>query len=132
LVSCHGVPGIRAATGQLVADTTQPNGVYRYLLPISTEFVPALGQVTGTANVEVSAAATDAAGNVGTLLRVATFKFALDAPPMLAIREDTSFAGSDHGRSRTSGSLTAHTTDHSLRLPYSRHRRASADEARHL
>jgi hypothetical protein len=91
-VTCTGCPTFAAATGQLVLDTTQPGGTYRYVLPVSTESIPALGQVTSLATVNVNAAATDAAGNAGALSPVASFKFALDAPPIVALVKDTNYS----------------------------------------
>src|SRR5439155_6779417 len=67
----------------------------RYILPLSTEFIPALGQITSHATVIVSASASDAAGNKHALQQVATIQFALDAPPILAVREDPGFASGD-------------------------------------
>ena len=94
-VSCSGCPGFAPATGALVKDTVTVSDGTRYLLPLSTEFIPALGQISSQATVYVSANATDAAGNTRVSpLQVATITFALDAPPIVAMVLNTNYATS--------------------------------------
>src|SRR6266849_3078703 len=62
-VTCAGCPVLASATGDLIRDTTY-SGI-RYLLPVTSDAIPALAQVTGQATVSVLITATDAAGNIG-------------------------------------------------------------------
>ena len=94
VVSCSGCPAFAAATGTLIQDTVNALDGTRYLLPLSTEFIPALGQLASQATVIVSASASDAAGNAHPFQQVATVQFALDAPPIVALVQNTSYSSS--------------------------------------
>jgi hypothetical protein len=94
-VACSGCAAFAPASGALIPDTTDPSGT-RFLLPIASDFIPALGQVPSTAAVQVTAFASDAAGNTTAAPPVtASFAFALDAPPILGIVEDPNSADPD-------------------------------------
>jgi hypothetical protein len=74
-----------------VRDINDSSGT-RYLLPIAAEFIPALGQLPSTAKVQVAVGAVDAAGNATIAPPIAaSFAFALDAPPLVQLLEDTNY-----------------------------------------
>lgn len=93
-VSCAGCPAFGAATGALIPDTINASNGTRYVLPLSSDFIPALGQIASQATVIISASASDAAGNTHALQQVATVQFALDAPPIVAMVQNTNYLAS--------------------------------------
>ena len=95
-VSCSGCPVFSAATGDLLRDTTY-TGV-RYLLPVTSDAIPALAQVTAQATVSVLITATDAAGNIGQITPAQQFQFQLVTPPV-AFHEDAKYASDGDPRS---------------------------------
>ena len=92
-VSCPGggCPTFADASGNLLAAAGQ-----LFLLPITSDAIPALARVTSPqpAQVSVTISATDAAGNAATASSVFRFLFQLVAPPV-AMLEDAAFAASD-------------------------------------
>jgi hypothetical protein len=86
-LSCTGC-SFPTASGSLLLNTDDASGM-SYLLPLSSEYISALGQLPSTATLKVFVSATDAAGNVSPYptTPTATLTFALDAPPILAFRE---------------------------------------------
>ena len=93
-VSCPGggCPAFTDVTGSLLAATNQT-----YLLPLTSDAIPALAQLTTSqaAQVSISVSSTDAAGNVGSTPPSSyRFKFQLVAPP-LSLVEDANFAIAD-------------------------------------
>jgi len=94
-VTCSGCPAFPAATGDLIRDTTF-SGV-RYFLPVTSDAIPALAQVSGRATVSVLITATDAAGNIGQITPAQQFQFQL-VPPPVAFLEDTNYASSGDPR----------------------------------
>jgi hypothetical protein len=95
-VSCSGCPAFASATGNLIRDTTY-SGV-RYLLPVTSDAIPALAQLTGQATVSVLITATDAAGNIGQITPAQQFQFQL-VPPPVALLEDASYVSGADPRS---------------------------------
>jgi hypothetical protein len=90
-VTCPGCSPFPAATGSLIQDTINAPDGTRYVLPLSTEFIPPLGQILSAATIVISASAQDAAGNTHALQQVATVQIALDAPPAVAIVRNASY-----------------------------------------
>ncbi len=80
----------------LVSPTATDQAVY-FLLPLSTEYVPALGSLQGPAQLTVTVGLADAAGNQWTSSPW-TFTFHVIGPP-LVVREDASYAAANDGKS---------------------------------
>jgi len=95
-VTCAGCPAFAAATGDLIRDTTF-SGV-RYLLPVTSDAIPSLAQMTGQATVSILLTARDAAGNVGQITPAQQFQFELVTPPV-AFLEDTNYVSGGDPRS---------------------------------
>ncbi len=105
-VTCSGCPVFSAATGDLIRDTTF-SGV-RYLLPVTSDAIPALARVTAQATVSVLITAMDAAGNIGQITPAQQFQFQL-VPPPVAFLEDTNYVTSGDPRSVFAFSLANNT-----------------------
>jgi hypothetical protein len=67
-------------------------------LPVTSDAIPALAQITSQATVSVLITATDAAGNVGQITPARQFQFQLVTPPV-AFLEDASYASGWDSRS---------------------------------
>jgi hypothetical protein len=92
--SCPAFPD--KAGSLLVSPTTTDQQLY-FLLPLSTEYVPALASVQGPAQLSVTIGLVDVAGNQWTSSPW-NFTFHVIGPP-LAIREDASYAAANDGKS---------------------------------
>jgi hypothetical protein len=84
--------------GDLLASPNAAPGFLFFDLPLSTETVPDLAAVTGTASVVVTLTLEDAAGNVSRGVDGGTYSFHV-LGPALAVAEDTSYATSGDPRS---------------------------------
>lgn len=96
-VTCNGCGTFPAAAGSLLASPSAVPGALYFDLPLSTETVPALAQVSGPASLAVSLHLADGAGNAATVGGF-NFTFHVLGPP-LAIVEDTAYAGYGDPRS---------------------------------
>jgi len=105
-VTCAGCPVLASATGDLIRDTTY-SGI-RYLLPVTSDAIPALAQVTGQATVSVLITATDAAGNIGQITPAQQFQFRVVTPPV-AFLEDASYVNGADPRSVFASKLANNT-----------------------
>jgi hypothetical protein len=89
-VTCTSCPGFATATGALLPSAYTDASHAYYDLPLASETVPALPQITSTALISVSLSVTDATGATTTVPGF-NVNFHLVGPP-LAIVEDPQYA----------------------------------------
>ena len=106
-VTCAGCLTLAAATGDLIRDTTYTAGI-RYLLPVTSDAIPALAQVTSQATVSITIIATDTAGNVGQITPPQQFQFQL-VPPPVGFLEDANYMNGGDPRSAFAFRLAKNT-----------------------
>jgi hypothetical protein len=95
--SCTGCGALPAATGSLLPSPTPTPQALQYLLPLTTDTVPALGAALGPVTLTVTLDLADAAGNEATITGFG-FTFHVIGPP-LAVVEDTGYPGYGDPRS---------------------------------
>ncbi len=97
-VTCPGpCPAFPDATGALLVSPTKTEQEVHYLLPLATEYVPALATVQGPATLAVTITLVDGAGN-SNAISAPGFTFHVLGPP-LVVAEDTGYQASGDGKS---------------------------------
>jgi len=87
-VTCTDCDAVPTTTGQLLRDPSANGDPQRFILPLSVDYIPGLGNINRVAHLKVEATFTDQAGNAG--YSVTTLAFHVVSPP-LNIQQDGTY-----------------------------------------